>query len=67
MPITLAIPLSFILAAIMLALTGFVIAISANLDIKMKMLELVVAGLGSAIVTYVIGIVASMLLGIEVD
>jgi len=51
----------------MLALTGFVIAISANLDIKMKMLELVVAGLGSAIVTYIIGIAASMLLGIEVD
>ena len=67
LPIQISIPLSFILAALMLALTGFLIAISAGLKIKWKMLELIAAGLGSAMLTYGIGKVASILLGIEVE
>ncbi len=66
-PVQLSIPLSFILAAIMLGITGFLIAVSAGLSIKWKMLELICAGLGSAILTYGIGRLASMLLGIEVE
>ena len=65
--ITIALPLSFILAAVMLALTGFIIAVSANLNIKLKMIELVIAGLGSATITFLIGRLASLLLGIEVS
>ena len=64
--ITLAIPLSFLIAALMLAITGFIIAVSASLSIKAKMMELVVAGLGSATLTFIVGRIASILLGIEV-
>lgn len=67
LPIILAIPLSFVFAALMLAFTGFIIAVSANLNIKKKMLELIIAGLGSAMITYSIGKLASILLGISVD
>ncbi len=49
LPITLSLPLSFLIAGLMLASTGFLIAVSAGLDIKKKMLELVIAGLGSAL------------------
>lgn len=66
-PISIAIPWSFILAALMLGITGFVIAISANLGIKRKVLELIIAGLGSATVTFAIGKLASLLFGIEVE
>jgi len=64
--IVLALPLSFVLASIMLALLGFIIAALAGLSIKSKALELVLAGLGSATATYLIGRLASILLGIEI-
>ncbi len=51
----------------MLMIVGFVIAVLAGLSIKKKMLELVIAGLGSAALTYIIGRLASLLLGIEVE
>lgn len=50
----------------MLALIGFMIALSADLDIKKKMLEITVTGLESAILTFLIGKVASILIGIEI-
>ncbi len=65
--IGLAVPLSFIMAAVVMALTGFLIAVSANLSIKAKMAELVLAGLGSALLTFAIGRLASAVLGIEVE
>lgn len=61
-----AVPLSFVFAALMLAATGFVIAVSAGLDYRSKMIELVAAGLGSAALTFAIGRIASDLLGISV-
>ncbi len=67
LPVQLSIPLSFTLAAIMLGITGFLIAVSAGLSIKWKILELICAGLGSAMLTYGIGRIASILLGIEVE
>lgn len=67
LPIPLAMPLSFLLAGVMLAMTGFVIAVSAGLSVKGKMVELVVAGIGAAMATYLIGKLASILLGIEVS
>ena len=51
----------------MLGITGFLIAVSAGLSIEWKMLELICAGLGSAMLTYGIGRIASILLGIEVE
>ena len=54
-------------SAIMLGITGFLIAVSAGLSIEWKMLELICAGLGSAVLTYGIGRIASILLGIEVE
>jgi len=67
LPIKMALLLSFIMAALMLSLMGFLIAIIAELDIKMKVLELVTTGLGSAIITFAIGRLASIILGIEIS
>jgi VIT1/CCC1 family predicted Fe2+/Mn2+ transporter len=54
-PIIISIPLSIIIASIMLASTGFVIALAANLSIKRKIFELFIFGLGSSIVTFLLG------------
>ena len=59
--------MSFILATIILGITGFLIAISAGLSIKWKILESICAGPGSAMLTYGIGRIASISLGIEVE
>ncbi len=67
LPLAIAIPLSFIMAAAIMALTGFLIAVSANLPIKKKMLELTAAGIGAALITYGIGKIASLLLNIEIE
>ena len=61
-----ALPISFIIAGAMLSITGFVIALLGNLSIKRKMIELVIGGLGSATLTFIIGRLASLLVGIEV-
>lgn len=66
LPITIAIPLSFLFAGLMLATTGFMIAVSAGLSIKTKITELILAGIGSATITFLVGRIASVLLGIEV-
>lgn len=66
-PVSIALPWSFMLAALMLAVTGFIIAVSANLEIKRKILELIIAGLGSATITFIIGKIASLILGIEIS
>jgi len=63
LPITISIPFSIIIAVVMLVITGFLIAISANLSIKRKVLELIGYGLGSGIVTFLIGKLASSLIG----
>lgn len=65
-PISTATPISLILAALMLFLTGFMIALSANLDIKRKMIELIITRLGSAVLTFIIGKIASIFIGIEI-
>jgi len=64
--INLSLPTSFVLAGLMLAISGFFIALTAGISIKRKMLELVIAGLGSAVITYLIGLAASLILGIGV-
>ncbi len=65
--IPLALPISFIIAAVMLAFMGFVVAVLAEISIKKKMLELVLSGLGSATLTFLIGKLASWVFGIEVE
>lgn len=67
LPIPFSRPLSFLSAGLLLALTGFIIAISASLDVREKILEFVVAGSGAAFLTYLIGSLASLLFGIEVE
>ncbi len=67
LPISVAIILSLLFAALALALTGFIVAISANLGIKRKILEMILAGLGSAGATYAVGRLASTVFGIEVE
>jgi len=65
-PISIAMLLSLIFAGAALAFTGFIIAISASLTVKKKVIEMILAGLGSAGVTFIIGRVLSMLFGVEV-
>ena len=65
-PISIAMLLSLIFAGAALAFTGFIIAISASLAVKKKVIEMILAGLGSAGVTFIIGRVLSMLFGVEV-
>ncbi len=66
-PIDISLPLSFGIAASMLAIMGFVIAVAAEISIKRKILELIIAGLGSATLTFMIGKLASWFFGIEVE
>ncbi len=65
--IPLALPVSFIIAAVMLGFMGFVIAVLAEISIKRKVLELILSGLGSATLTFLIGKLASWIFGIEVE
>jgi len=66
LPILPAMLLSLLLAGSALSATGFVIAISADLPVKKKILEMVSAGFGSAAITFMVGRVFSMLFGIAV-
>ncbi|MCD6195170.1 MAG: VIT1/CCC1 transporter family protein [Staphylothermus sp.] len=65
-PVLFSLPASFIIAALLLGGMGFVIAVIAEINIKKKMLELILAGIGSATLTFIIGKLASLLLGVEV-
>ncbi|RLG86782.1 MAG: rubrerythrin family protein [Thermoprotei archaeon] len=67
LPIGLALPLSFALAVVLLGATGFVIAVSAGLSIGRKAVEMILAGLGSALLTLALGRAASLILGIELS
>ncbi len=67
LPISISLPLSVAFAGAMLAVVGFIIAVSAGLSIKKKMFEMVAGGIGAAAITYLIGKGASTLLGIEVS
>jgi len=67
LPIGISIALSLVLAGLALAVTGFIIAISANLPIRRKIAEMILAGLGSAGTTFAIGRLASIILGVEVS
>jgi VIT1/CCC1 family predicted Fe2+/Mn2+ transporter len=61
--IVLALILSIILATISLAITGFLVAILANLPPGKKIAEMVLTGLGTAAVTFGIGKLAAVFLG----
>jgi len=63
--VTYALIASFIIAGLMLATSGSLIAISSGLPAGRKALELVLSGLGSATITYLIGLAASVFLGIN--
>ncbi|MCD6323734.1 MAG: VIT1/CCC1 transporter family protein [Desulfurococcales archaeon] len=66
-PIAYALATSFVLAGLMLSVSGSLVALSAGLSMKKKAMELVLSGLGSAAITYLIGVAASIMLGIEVS
>lgn len=66
LPMSVGIVSSLCLAGIALAFTGFMVAVSAGLAIKRKIGEMVLAGLGSAAITFAIGRLASIILGVEV-
>ena len=61
-----AVPLSLAFAGILLSFTATIIAILGGLSMKRKVAELLLAGLGSAFLTFGIGKLASALLGVQV-
>jgi len=63
--ISVALVLSLVFAGLALAVTGSIIALSANLPVKRKVVEMMLFGLGSAAATFIIGRLASILFGIE--
>ncbi len=65
-PIHIALPLSFLTAAVILGLTGFIIAINAGISIGRKVLELIAIGFTAAAITFLLGRAINMLFGIEV-
>jgi len=67
LPILPAMLLSLLFAGLALSATGFVIAISADLPVKRKVLEMILAGFGSAAVTFMIGRLLSAIFGVTVD
>jgi len=62
-----ALPLSFTAAALLLATMDFIVATVAEISIKRKMLEMILTGLGSAALTFLIGKSASLIFGISVE
>lgn len=58
--------LSFMFSAIALGLTGFIISVLGGIEIKRKILELILLGMIAASVTYLVGRIANILLGIEI-
>ncbi|MCL7393759.1 MAG: VIT1/CCC1 transporter family protein [Thaumarchaeota archaeon] len=67
LPILASLLLSIVAAGAALAIIGFIIAISANLPIKRKILEMMLAGFGSAAATYALGRIFSAVFGISVE
>jgi len=65
LPIHISMPLSLLFAGALLGLTGIIIAITAGLTPWKKSVELILAGFSSALATFIIGRLASALLGIE--
>ncbi len=61
-----SVPLSMALAGVLLSFTASIIAILGGLSLRKKVAELLAAGLGSALLTYGIGRLASALLGLQV-
>jgi VIT1/CCC1 family predicted Fe2+/Mn2+ transporter len=64
--ITSALILSLTFATIFLSVTGFLVSLLANMPARVKVFEMVVSGLGSAAITYVIGWGASILMGSKI-
>lgn len=67
LPIIFAMTLSLFLAALALSAIGFIIAVSAALSIRRKIMEMILAGFGSAVATFLIGKLFSIIFGIAVD
>jgi len=61
-----AVPLSLAFAGILLSFTATIIAILGGLSMKREVAELLLAGLGSAFLTFGMGKLASALLGVQV-
>ncbi len=64
--VSLALPLSLLLVSLCLAATGLVVAISADMPAKRKMVEMMLVGLGSAGISFAVGRLASAILGTNV-
>jgi len=64
LPVIPALLLSLFLAGLALSFTGLLIAIFADLPVKRKISEMVLAGFGSAATTFVIGKIFSVIFGV---
>ena len=64
--ITIALAGSLVLASAALGIVGLFTAIVSGISIKRKVLEMVAIGLGVSFITFIIGRLAGMILGVEV-
>lgn len=62
LPIIISFSISLGVASAILAIVGFIIAISASLNIKRKIIELIIQGLVSGMAIFLIGRLASTLI-----
>jgi len=67
MPVRTSIPISIVITLLMLAVTGFIVAISAEIDVKDKILELTVSGLMMAVLVFLIGKSTSQLMKMFIE
>jgi VIT1/CCC1 family predicted Fe2+/Mn2+ transporter len=61
-PLMVALPVSVLITLAVLALTGFLVAIAADIDAKQKVVELTISGLIMTAVTFLIGLATSNLM-----
>jgi VIT1/CCC1 family predicted Fe2+/Mn2+ transporter len=61
-PLMIALPISVLITLAMLALTGFLVAIAAEIDAKQKIAELTISGLIMTAITFLIGLATSNLM-----
>jgi VIT1/CCC1 family predicted Fe2+/Mn2+ transporter len=64
LPFTMAIPMSILITLMMLTVTGSLVALSAEVDVKDKIVELIVSGIILTTLTYLVGKSTSILLDI---
>lgn len=66
-PVETSIPISIVITLLLLAVTGFLVAISAEIDVKDKIIELTATGLIMSVLVFLIGKSTSQLMKMFIE